>query len=41
MNTLPLIFLLVSEFIITSLTIYFFVKVLKSGKKNKNKSINE
>jgi len=32
MNTLPLIFLLCSEITIAALTIYFFVKVLKSKK---------
>ena len=33
MNTVALVFMLISELVIASLTIYFFMRVLRSKKK--------
>jgi hypothetical protein len=41
MNTTALFFMIISEVAITTLTVYFFVKVLRSKKKGEPDSYSE
>ncbi|HOW30696.1 MAG TPA: hypothetical protein PLP88_03955 [Bacteroidales bacterium] len=41
MNTTALLFMIISEAAITALTVYFFVKVLRSKKKGEPDSYSE
>jgi len=41
MNTTALLFMIISEFAITFLTVYFFVKVIRSDKKGEPDSYTE